>query len=78
MSNCADGPRLASDELLGEIAATLAIGLLRLPQRAAAPVRESAEISPQRPPEGLSFATKRGSVCVSVDAIRDSYQEPKA
>lgn len=55
MSDCADRPRLASDARLGEIAATLAIGFLRLCHHAAAPVRESAEIPPQRPPEGLEL-----------------------
>ena len=56
MSDCADGPRLASDARLAEIGAILARGYLRLRQRAGAPVRESTEIPPRRPPEGLEIS----------------------
>lgn len=49
---------LSPDERLGEIAAILAAGLLRLDQRAALPAEESPENPPKRPAEGLEVPAK--------------------
>jgi hypothetical protein len=56
MTDCARSARLSPDERLGEIAAILAAGLLRLDQRAALPAEESPENPPKTLPEGLELS----------------------
>ncbi len=56
MFDCAQSARLSPDQRLGEMAAILAVGLLRLDQRAALPAEDSGENPPKRPPEGLELS----------------------
>ncbi len=56
MFDCARSARLSPEERLGEIATILAVGLLRLDERAALPAGESSETPPKIPPEGLELS----------------------
>ncbi len=56
MFDYARSARLSPDEHLGEIAAILAAGLLRLDPRAALPGRELPENPPKEPPKGLELS----------------------
>ncbi len=94
MFHYARSARLSPDERLGEVAAIFAVGLLRLDPRAAlpgiapldncnavaqGPAFDSPAATPRKShPRALSFPTQRGSVCVSVNGIRDPYKEPRA
>lgn len=53
MPNCADTARLSPDERLCEAAAILAVGVLRLRQRAALPPEETLENPVELPAVGL-------------------------
>lgn len=56
MFDCADSARLSSDARLGEIAAILAAGILRLRQRAALPTTKTLENPPKQPQKGLELS----------------------
>ena len=60
MPKIADTARLSPEERLGEIAAILATGLLRLHQRAALPIEESGEQLGNLQPNGLAITPKTG------------------
>ena len=53
MPHCADAARLTPDERLREVASILAIGVLRLRQRAALPTDDRQKKSPELNAAGL-------------------------
>ncbi len=58
MSICADPARLSPDERLREAAAILAVGVLRLRQRAALPAEQVPEIPAESSPDGLEVPSE--------------------
>lgn len=58
MSNCADAARLTPDERLSEVASILAIGVLRLRQRAALPTDDRQKKPTESSAAGLEVADK--------------------